>query len=152
MNHLARHSMRECGPHKGAAQALSVPTLSLHKLTYPLFLRPLSSGDINGDNSEIDNDPYANIEMSKDRVEEVIEVEEDAKTYKIQGRLAPSAATSSSAGPSSSNANGSLVQLDVEEMTRSEWMKGCAEGSENSVRFARSKLRSPEGNKSLNLF
>lgn len=76
--------------------------------------------------------------MSKDRVEEVIEVEEDAKTYKIQGRLAlaPSAAAAS-AGPSSSNANGPLVQLDVEEMTRSEWMKGCAEGSENSVRFAR---------------
>lgn len=62
--------------------------------------------------------------MSKDRVSEVIEVEEDASTYKVQGLLT---------APSTSSEISQKKEIVAEEMTRSEWMKGCAEGSENNV-------------------
>ncbi|KAK0468344.1 uncharacterized protein EV420DRAFT_1503974 [Desarmillaria tabescens] len=58
-----------------------------------------------------DVDPYSGIFFSKDRREEVIEVEEDPETTVIDG-----------------------VQVKI--MTQGEWMKGCPEGGEQSFLFA----------------
>ncbi|KAK0230796.1 hypothetical protein IW262DRAFT_1340488 [Armillaria fumosa] len=58
-----------------------------------------------------DVDPYSGIFFSKDRREEVIEVEEDPESTVIDG-----------------------VQVKI--MTQGEWMKGCPEGGEQSFLFA----------------
>ncbi|KIJ20079.1 hypothetical protein PAXINDRAFT_174590 [Paxillus involutus ATCC 200175] len=58
-------------------------------------------------------DPYAGIFFSKDRREEVIEVEEEAETALVSGSKEP-----------------------VKLMMQGEWMKGCPEGNEQSFLFA----------------
>ncbi|KAI0321805.1 hypothetical protein OF83DRAFT_1097239 [Amylostereum chailletii] len=62
---------------------------------------------------QTDIDPYAGIFFSKDRREEVIEVEEDPETVFI---------------PKASE--------HVKLMTQSQWMKGCPEGGEQSFLFS----------------
>ncbi|KAF8655221.1 hypothetical protein AX16_003128 [Volvariella volvacea WC 439] len=57
-------------------------------------------------------DPYAGIFFSKDRREEVIEVEETAEDYEIPG-----------------------TSERVKLMTQGEWMKGCPEGGEQGFLF-----------------
>ncbi|KXN90251.1 Baculoviral IAP repeat-containing protein 6, partial [Leucoagaricus sp. SymC.cos] len=59
-----------------------------------------------------DVDPYAGIFFSKDRREEVIEVEEDAETLQVPG-----------------------THDRVKIMSQGQWMKGCPEGSEQSFLF-----------------
>lgn len=59
-----------------------------------------------------DVDPYAGIFFSKDRREEVIEVEEEAEIRQIPG-----------------------TTERVKIMTQGQWMKGCPEGSEQSFLF-----------------
>ncbi|KAF9451700.1 hypothetical protein P691DRAFT_327967 [Macrolepiota fuliginosa MF-IS2] len=59
-----------------------------------------------------DVDPYAGIFFSKDRREEVIEVEEDPETVRIPGTIE-----------------------NLKIMTQGQWMKGCPEGSEQSFLF-----------------
>ncbi|KAH7887767.1 hypothetical protein F5I97DRAFT_1805231 [Phlebopus sp. FC_14] len=58
-------------------------------------------------------DPYAGIFFSKDRREEVIEVEEEAETALVPDPKEP-----------------------VKLLTQGEWMKGCPEGNEQSFLFA----------------
>ncbi|KIY71465.1 ubiquitin conjugating enzyme family protein [Cylindrobasidium torrendii FP15055 ss-10] len=62
------------------------------------------------DSAKTDVDPYAGIFYSKDRKEEVIEVEEDPETAVVDGET-------------------------VDLMMQGEWMKGCPEGSEQSFLF-----------------
>ncbi|KAE8257269.1 hypothetical protein A4X13_0g2464 [Tilletia indica] len=59
---------------------------------------------------EHDVDPYKDINMSKDRVQTTIDVEQIPRTFKINGTR-------------------------VNELTQSEWMKGCPEGNEQSLLF-----------------
>ncbi|EKM80308.1 hypothetical protein AGABI1DRAFT_57960 [Agaricus bisporus var. burnettii JB137-S8] len=59
-----------------------------------------------------DVDPYAGIFFSKDRREEVIEVEEDAEMAQIPG-----------------------FDEGIKIMSQGQWMKGCPEGSEQSFLF-----------------
>ncbi|KAK7470678.1 hypothetical protein VKT23_002100 [Stygiomarasmius scandens] len=68
---------------------------------------PLSS------NMKTDSDPYAGIFFSKDRREEVIEVEEEPESVPIPGSSTP-----------------------VKIMTQGQWMKGCPEGGEQSFLFS----------------
>ncbi|GJJ07550.1 hypothetical protein Clacol_001752 [Clathrus columnatus] len=58
-------------------------------------------------------DPYAGIFFSKDRREEVIEVEEDPELYTLPG-----------------------TNSTVNIMTQGQWMKGCPEGGEQSFLFS----------------
>ncbi|CDO68460.1 hypothetical protein BN946_scf184760.g16 [Trametes cinnabarina] len=58
-------------------------------------------------------DPYAGIFFSKDRREEVIEVEEEPEIVSITG-----------------------LNEEVPVMTQGQWMKGCPEGSEQSFLFS----------------
>ncbi|KAF8529120.1 ubiquitin conjugating enzyme family protein [Hysterangium stoloniferum] len=60
-----------------------------------------------------DVDPYAGIFFSKDRREEVIEVEEDPEIIKLAG-----------------------VNINIKTMTQGQWMKGCPEGGEQSFLFS----------------
>ncbi|KAG6896936.1 hypothetical protein C0992_005201, partial [Termitomyces sp. T32_za158] len=62
----------------------------------------------------VDVDPYAGIFFSKDRKEEVIEVEEQPEIANVPGYT------------------GQQVKL----MTQGEWMKGCPEGGEQSFLFS----------------
>ncbi|CAD6959755.1 unnamed protein product [Tilletia controversa] len=59
---------------------------------------------------EHDDDPYKDINMSKDRVQTTIDVEQIPRTFKVDGTR-------------------------VKELTQSEWMKGCSEGNEQSLLF-----------------
>ncbi|KAG8745706.1 hypothetical protein FRC10_007186 [Ceratobasidium sp. 414] len=67
---------------------------------------------VTGKETGIHGDPYAGIFFSKDRKEEVIEVEEEPELVHIPGKP-------------------ELVPL----MTQSEWMKGCPEGGEQGFLF-----------------
>ncbi|QRV91387.1 ubiquitin-conjugating enzyme [Ceratobasidium sp. AG-Ba] len=67
---------------------------------------------VTGKDAGIHGDPYAGIFFSKDRKEEVIEVEEEPELVHIPGKLEP-----------------------VPLMTQSEWMKGCPEGGEQGFLF-----------------
>ncbi|KAI0682282.1 ubiquitin conjugating enzyme family protein [Cerioporus squamosus] len=73
-------------------------------------------------------DPYAGIFFSKDRREEVIEVEEEPELINVPG-----------------------VAEKVPLMTQGQWMKGCPEGSEQSFLFSlyrelsEGECRCPEG-------
>ncbi|KAF8505689.1 hypothetical protein F5888DRAFT_1651094 [Russula emetica] len=64
-------------------------------------------------NAQVDIDPYAGIFFSKERREEVIEVEEEPETVYIQA-----------------------VSDRVKLMTQSQWMKGCPEGGEQGFLFS----------------
>ncbi|TFK75935.1 hypothetical protein BDN72DRAFT_786105 [Pluteus cervinus] len=66
-----------------------------------------------GDNRAANADPYAGIFFSKDRREEVIEVEEDPELVQLPGAL-----------------------QKVKLMSQGDWMKGCPEGGEQSFLFA----------------
>jgi len=57
-----------------------------------------------------DDDPYKDIDMSKDRVETTIDIEQIPKRTYIDG-------------------------TPVEEVTQSEWMRGCPQGNEQSLLF-----------------
>ncbi|KAJ1311203.1 hypothetical protein OPQ81_009704 [Rhizoctonia solani] len=65
-----------------------------------------------GKEAGVHGDPYAGIFFSKDRKEEVIEVEEEPELVFIPGNVDP-----------------------VPLMTQSEWMKGCPEGGEQAFLF-----------------
>ncbi|CAE6535399.1 unnamed protein product [Rhizoctonia solani] len=65
-----------------------------------------------GKDAGVHGDPYAGIFFSKDRKEEVIEVEEEPELVFIPGNADP-----------------------VPLMTQSEWMKGCPEGGEQGFLF-----------------
>ncbi|KAG8780663.1 hypothetical protein FRC12_022727 [Ceratobasidium sp. 428] len=67
---------------------------------------------VTGKDAGIHGDPYAGIFFSKDRKEEVIEVEEEPELVYIPGKPEP-----------------------VPLMTQSEWMKGCPEGGEQGFLF-----------------
>ncbi|KAF9780320.1 ubiquitin conjugating enzyme family protein [Thelephora terrestris] len=69
--------------------------------------------DIHADGHAGAADPYAGIFFSKDRREEVIEVEEDPEVIVIPGQDGP-----------------------VKLMTQSQWMKGCPEGGEQGFLFS----------------
>ncbi|KAG6900953.1 hypothetical protein C0993_004390 [Termitomyces sp. T159_Od127] len=62
----------------------------------------------------VDVDPYAGIFFSKDRKEEVIEVEEQPEAVHVPG----------------------FTGQQVKLMTQGEWMKGCPEGGEQSFLFS----------------
>ncbi|KAI0307244.1 hypothetical protein B0F90DRAFT_1807893 [Multifurca ochricompacta] len=64
-------------------------------------------------NAQVDIDPYAGIFFSKDRREEVIEVEEEPETVHISG-----------------------ISERVKLMTQNQWMKGCPEGGEQGFLFS----------------
>ncbi|KAI9448119.1 hypothetical protein H4582DRAFT_1802380 [Lactarius indigo] len=64
-------------------------------------------------NAQVDIDPYAGILFSKDRREEVIEVEEEPEIVHIPG-----------------------VNERVKLMTQNQWMKGCPEGGEQGFLFS----------------
>ncbi|KAF8272514.1 hypothetical protein EI94DRAFT_1769775 [Lactarius quietus] len=64
-------------------------------------------------NAQVDIDPYAGILFSKDRREEVIEVEEESEIVQIPG-----------------------VNERVKLMTQNQWMKGCPEGGEQGFLFS----------------
>ncbi|KAH9045491.1 hypothetical protein EDB85DRAFT_1906919 [Lactarius pseudohatsudake] len=64
-------------------------------------------------NAQVDIDPYAGILFSKDRREEVIEVEEEPDIVHIPG-----------------------VNERVKLMTQNQWMKGCPEGGEQGFLFS----------------
>lgn len=64
-------------------------------------------------NAQVDIDPYAGILFSKDRREEVIEVEEEPDIVYISG-----------------------VNERVKLMTQNQWMKGCPEGGEQGFLFS----------------
>ncbi|EUC65204.1 ubiquitin conjugating enzyme family protein [Rhizoctonia solani AG-3 Rhs1AP] len=65
-----------------------------------------------GKDAGVHGDPYAGIFFSKDRKEEVIEVEEEPELVFIPGNVDP-----------------------IPLMTQSEWMKGCPEGGEQGFLF-----------------
>ncbi|KAG8684712.1 hypothetical protein FRC09_015216 [Ceratobasidium sp. 395] len=67
---------------------------------------------VTGKDAGIHGDPYAGIFFSKDRKEEVIEVEEEPELVYIPGKPEP-----------------------IPLMTQSEWMKGCPEGGEQGFLF-----------------
>ncbi|KAB5592375.1 Ubiquitin conjugating enzyme family protein [Ceratobasidium theobromae] len=67
---------------------------------------------VTGKEAGVHGDPYAGIFFSKDRKEEVIEVEEEPELVYIPGQSDP-----------------------VPLMTQSEWMKGCPEGGEQGFLF-----------------
>ncbi|ESK95974.1 ubiquitin conjugating enzyme family protein [Moniliophthora roreri MCA 2997] len=67
----------------------------------------------NNSRPNVESDPYAGIFFSKDRREEVIEVEEDPEVVTIPG-----------------------ISEQVRLMTQGQWMKGCPEGGEQSFLFA----------------
>ncbi|KAN0131396.1 hypothetical protein V8E53_010773 [Lactarius tabidus] len=64
-------------------------------------------------NAQVDIDPYAGILFSKDRREEVIEVEEEPEIVHIPG-----------------------ANERVKLMTQNQWMKGCPEGGEQGFLFS----------------
>lgn len=68
-------------------------------------------GDPSTARKTTDIDPYAGIFFSKDRREEVIEVEETPEVVHLDG-------------------------LEVSLMTQGEWMKGCPEGGEQGFLFS----------------
>ncbi|KAK7049543.1 hypothetical protein VNI00_005574 [Paramarasmius palmivorus] len=67
----------------------------------------------NGPRANVESDPYAGIFFSKDRREEVIEVEEEPEVTTIPN-----------------------TNEQVKLMTQGQWMKGCPEGGEQSFLFA----------------
>jgi hypothetical protein len=80
-----------------------------------LNTQPFSSDSISVQSEpehNIDCDPYKDLNLSKDRRETVIELEQICKQVKVKLR--------------------SKMVL-VREMTQAQWMKGCPEGSEQSV-------------------
>lgn len=69
--------------------------------------------DILSDSDEkVDFDPYKGIDMSKDRIKTVVELEQVPRTITIK-------------------LNGK--EHNVQQMTQGQWMQGCPEGSEQSV-------------------
>ncbi|THH13280.1 hypothetical protein EW146_g6917 [Bondarzewia mesenterica] len=70
-------------------------------------------GKVVNERSRMDIDPYAGIFFSKDRREEVIEVEEQSETVHVI-----------------------KANEDVQLMTQSQWMKGCPEGGEQGFLFS----------------
>ncbi|KAJ8086580.1 hypothetical protein AAF712_002010 [Marasmius tenuissimus] len=66
-----------------------------------------------GTRPNVESDPYAGIFFSKDRREEVIEVEEEPEVVTLPD-----------------------INASVKLMTQGQWMKGCPEGGEQSFLFA----------------
>ncbi|KAF9259490.1 hypothetical protein L218DRAFT_908179 [Marasmius fiardii PR-910] len=66
----------------------------------------------NGSRPNVESDPYAGIFFSKDRREEVIEVEEEPEVVTLPN-----------------------INASIKLMTQGQWMKGCPEGGEQSFLF-----------------